>query len=150
MLGTSLSSHAVGCSYSYETLGEIRSCLMHGALVLYLPAIIVYWCGYPARAAAINLMLALLLATPQLLLARRQSIVRNEVERIVKFAEDARQETGHYPQGLTTYVWKRPSCRHFIDYDLTDNEHLMIYFWSGNRSAPHWYSCTSSWGYYPD
>jgi hypothetical protein len=150
VLGTCLLVQAVACSFAYETVGEVRSGLMHASLILYLPFVVMYHLGLPMRAVAVSMLLLLVFATPQFAWARRHSLARMEVERIAAFAEATKRRMGHYPHDLTGYEWRNPSSREYIEYDVTAGGHLMVYFWSGNRNAPHWYSCTSGWGYYPD
>lgn len=150
VIGVAMFFHAVGCSCAYETVGEVRSGLLHASLALYLLPIIVYLSGRPLSAAVISLVLSLLFGLPQFVWARRLIVVRSEVQEIVEFAEAARCECGQYPHDLAEYQWTDPSSQEYIEYDLSDGNHLMVYFWSGNRHAPHWYSCTSGWGYYPD
>ena len=150
VLGLSIFVHAIACKSAYGSLGEVRSGLMHLSLILYVPLIIDYLGGVPARAAVLGMMVAMLFAAPLFVWTNRLSTVRAEVKRIVTFAELKKGELGHYPTDLIGYSWSDLSSQPYIHYDCTDQGHLMVYFWSGNRHAPHWYSCTSGWGYYPD
>lgn len=150
LFGLAMFAHVVAAGIAYETFGEVYSFLLYCCLFLYAPCLVGYFCGCRAGAAIAAMVLAMLFVPPQIALLWRHVSVRGEVARIVGYAEGLRRETGHFPRDLSGYGWTNASSKDYLKYDYPGNDDLMIYFWSGNRNASHWYSSSSGWGYYPD
>lgn len=149
VLGASLFAHVVAAGIAYETLGEVRSCFLYCCLFLYVPCLVIYFCGGRAGGATAAVVLALIFVPLQLALLWRHVSIRGEVARIVVHVETIKRETGHYPRDLRGYAWTNASSKDYLKYDCSNGD-LMIYYWSGNENASHWYSSNTGWGYYPD
>ena len=149
VLGASVLAHVVAAGIAYETFGEVYSFLLYFCLVLYVPCLAAYFCGCRAGAATAAVVLALIFVPGQLALLWRHLSVRTEVAHIAVYAESVKRETGHYPRDLRRYAWRNANSKDYLKYDC-QNANLMIYYWSGNANASHWYSSSTGWGYYPD
>lgn len=150
VLGAAIFAHVVAAGIAYETFGEVYSAFLYLCLFLYVPWLAGYFCGYRADAAIGALVVAMFFVPPQFALLWRHISVREEVAQIVAYAEDVKRETGHFPRDLSGYEWNDTSSKDYLKYDCPDNDDLMIWFWSGNRNASHWYSSNTGWEYYPD
>lgn len=150
IVGAAPLAHAVVAGYAYETLGDFPHLVTHVALVVYWPVVVLYLCGRHQLASDLAIVLALVLVAPQAMWAIRLPMLRDEVKRIVDFAENQRQQSGVYPKHLDDYDWGHRHLEPHIEYGLGARDEPIIYFRPSSFSEPHWYSSTSGWGYEPD
>lgn len=150
VVGLAPLAHAFFAGYAHDNLGWIPSLFAHATLVLYWPIVVLYLAGRHRLSADLAVLLALLLVVPQAIWTTRLPILRHEVERIIAFAEDARQRSGEYPGHLDGYQWTSASLQPYIEYGLGTHDEPIIYYRSVAFSEPHWYSPRSGWGYTPD
>jgi hypothetical protein len=82
---------------------------------------------------------------------RKWAMIHEDIVAIVRFAEDSKSKTGHYPASLEGYIFKNPEVKshiHGIGADET-NGFRIIYFMNASGIS-YWYSSKTGFGYYPD
>ena len=82
---------------------------------------------------------------------RKWAVIHKEIVALVRFAEDSKSKTGHYPMSLKGYVFKNPRVMaHLHDFGLIDGSEFRITYFMNDPSITYWYSSKTGFGYYPD
>ncbi len=82
---------------------------------------------------------------------RKWATIHEDIISIVPFAEELKNETGHYPASLDGYAFKNAGVKSHIYGFVSDetNEFCVTYFMN-DPGISYWYSSKSGFGYYPD
>ncbi|RYD72780.1 MAG: hypothetical protein EOP84_22580 [Verrucomicrobiaceae bacterium] len=82
---------------------------------------------------------------------RKWAVIHEDVVSIVRFIEEKKRETGHYPASLDHYTFKRETVKSHI-YGLMpdDNDGVRLLYFMNDASVMYWYSTKTGFGYYPD
>lgn len=82
---------------------------------------------------------------------RKWAVIHEEIVEIVRFAEDSKSKTGHYPTGLEGYTFKNPRVKTHIDGVRSDETNgFRISYFMNDPGITYWYSSKTGFGYYPD
>ena len=82
---------------------------------------------------------------------RKWAVIHKEIVSLVRFAEDSKSKTGHYPMSLKGYVFKNPRVRaHIYDFGSDDTNGFRLTYFMNDPSITYWYSSKTGFGYYPD
>lgn len=143
--------HAAVSEAAYDQFGFSVTFFSYAALILHLPAVVLYLMGKCAAALRWSAAVALLVVAPQVVWWNRLTLLYEEVPSIVKFAERKHGQSGRYPANLDDYTWRHRSLEKYVEYSLgRSDDEMVVYFQPSPRTEPHWYSSTSGYGYDPD
>lgn len=149
-IGLSAFAHAVVAGLSYDVFGFSVTFFSYAALLLYLPAVVMYLIGKHSAALRWSAAITLLLVARHAVWSTRLALLNDEVKRIVRFAEQRRREAGEYPENLNDYVWKYRCVENYVEYSHGPFDDIVIYFRPSPAAEPHWYSSRSGYGYEAD
>ena len=132
---------------AYHTLGVHYRLLLH--LLLWINVIptklLVSDKKKPRRSGlAIAAVIGLPVVPYQVYLALQWLGIRAEVERVVRWAEERRDDHGTYPTDLSEYRYSRRRTAAHIQY-RTPLQGLYVSYHVGNRNCEHWYIGNGIW-----
>lgn len=82
---------------------------------------------------------------------RQWALIHEDVVAIVRFAEDLKTKTGHYPSDLEGYVFKNPQVKtHIYRLSLDEAQGFRISYFMNQPGITYWYSSKEGFNYYPD
>lgn len=82
---------------------------------------------------------------------RKWAVIHEDIVAIVRFAEDSKSKTGHYPASLEGYVFKSPGVKaHIYEVGADETNGFRITYFMNNPGITYWYSSKMGFGYYPD
>ena len=82
---------------------------------------------------------------------RKWAVIHEDIVAIVRFVEDSKSKTGHYPEGLEGYVFKSPRVRtHIYGFGSDETNGFRITYFVNDPGITYWYSSKTGFGYYPD
>ena len=82
---------------------------------------------------------------------RKWAVIHEDIVGIVRFAEDTKIKTGHYPVNLEGYVFKNQKVKEHIYGLLSDETNgFRITYFMNHTGITYWYSSKTGFGYYPD
>ena len=82
---------------------------------------------------------------------RKWAVIHEDIVAIVRFAEEKKSTTGHYPVDLEGYVFKNPKVKNHIYGLASDEPHgFRITYFMNDPGITYWYSSKTGFGYYPD
>jgi hypothetical protein len=136
--------------WAFDTFGFSVTFFSYAALLLHLPAVVMYLLGKHAVALRWSAAIALLLVGRHVVWLTRPALLHEEVQRIIQFAEERRGQFGQYPENLNDYVWKYRSVEDYVEYSHGPFDEIVILFRPSTRAEPHWYTSRSGYGYEPD
>ncbi len=118
-------------------------CLIAGfTLIGFYRRVMAVWC--------ITLMGGFLLLW-QSYQARKWTMIHEDVVAIIRFAEDAKSKTGHYPTNLEGYPFKRQWMKsHIHAFGSDEVDGFRITYFMNDPGISYWYSSKTGFGYYPD
>jgi drug/metabolite transporter (DMT)-like permease len=82
---------------------------------------------------------------------RKWVVIHEDIVAIVRFAEESKTKTGHYPTSLEGYVFKNSRVKTHIcglGSDVTNGFHITYFM--NDPGITYWYSSKTGFGYYPD
>jgi hypothetical protein len=83
--------------------------------------------------------------------ARKWTVIHEDVVAIVRFAEDARRNTGQYPQSLDGYTFKNARVKsHIYGFGTDETNGFRLTYFMNDPGITYWYSSKTGFGYYPD
>jgi len=78
-------------------------------------------------------------------------VIHEDIVAIVRYAEDSKSKTGHYPAGLEGYVFKNPRViKHICGFGSDETNGFRISYFMNHHGITYWYSSKTGFGYYPD
>ncbi|HET6880439.1 MAG TPA: hypothetical protein VFI31_09805 [Pirellulales bacterium] len=135
---------------AYDQFGFSVTFFSYAALLLHLPAVVMYLIGKQSAALRWSAAVALLFVTRHAIWSNRLTLLRDEVKSIVRFSEERRSESGQYPDSLDGYAWRCPSLEQYVEYSHGPFDNIVILFRPSPQTEPHWYNSSSGYGYEPD
>jgi hypothetical protein len=83
--------------------------------------------------------------------SRKWAVIHEDIVGIVRFVEDARTRTGHYPNSLDGYAFKNGWVKsHIYRFGPQDAEEFRLTYFMNDPGISYWYSSKTGFGYYPD
>lgn len=82
---------------------------------------------------------------------RKWTIIHEDIVAIVRFVEDTKSKTGHYPTTLDGYCFKRSWVRsHICRFEPEEAEGFQLTYFLNDPGITYWYSSKTGFGYHPD
>ena len=82
---------------------------------------------------------------------RKWAVIHEDIVAIVRFVEDSKVKTGHYPVNLDGYTFKNESVKsHIYAFESVQTNGFRITYFMNDTGISYWYSSQAGFGYYPD
>jgi hypothetical protein len=79
------------------------------------------------------------------------TVIHEDIIAIVRFAEDVKRDTGHYPQSLDGYTFKTARVKsHIYGFGPDEVDGFRLIYFMNDPGITYWYSSKAGFGYYPD
>jgi hypothetical protein len=141
------------CLLRYNVLyteGEVMQALFTFLICLVAACILIGFRRRKMAAWCITLLGGSLLVW-QTYQTRKWAVIHEDIVAIVRFAEDSKNKTGHYPASLEGYTFKNSRVRsHIYQFGTDEKGGFRIVYFMNDRGITYWYSSETGFGYYPD